>query len=174
MQPSNPSRFLASLLIALPLVVACGGTPDRDGDGDGDSSCTCNISYNDQSDTVSCGTGTCFSSDDRWAFCTATGDISWGDRTCVQDAWDDTTNASFTCDGTTTCAAGTYCAVKAGPTPRRSECRPIPGSCTPPSDERGYADCLFEDARNGTVCSGASELVTSSVYLPRAAEITCD
>ncbi len=180
---TNLSRHLSWLtIIALPLVISCASESSEpgnantgsSGNGNGTSSCQCDVSYDDQSETLSCGEGSCFGSDDRWAFCTPAGEVRWGKRTCIQDAWDDTKDAEFECDSSIKCKAGTYCAVKVGPAPRRSECLPLPASCTPPTDAAEYANCLFEDAKKATVCSGSPGLRTHSVYLPRAAEITCD
>jgi hypothetical protein len=139
------------------------------------SSCSCTATYNGREDTFACGTGSCFQdgSSDRWAFCTATGDLRWGNRNCVQDAWDDLGDTAFDCDGVATCPAGTYCAIRVGPEPRRTECRPLPTGCTPPRTERDYCDCLYADAATGVVCTGTRGTSVCEVYLPRTPSIAC-
>lgn len=180
MKTTNPSNLGTVLIVAASLAACDPAVSATDsgmvGADTRTSSCACTATYNGYEDTFACGTGSCFAdgSSDRWAFCTATGDLRWGNRNCVQDAWDDLGDTAFNCDDVATCPAGTYCVVRVGPVPRRHECRPVPTGCTPPLDERDYCDCLYADAAMGVVCAGTERRVTCDGYQPRTASISCE
>ena len=168
------SMVLLSLASTL---LACGETtPVTPGDGDsGPGDCTCTATVGDDTRELACGEATCVgpSGDDRWVTCSATGTLI-GDRLCIQDRWDATTSAPFDCDGQQTCPADTYCVVRAGAEPRRTECRPIPTSCTPPASDQEFCDCLEPDAISADVCDGTTGgLAGCNIFDPRRTEVLC-
>ena len=178
MKTTNPFNLSTVLIVAVGLAACDPALSTTDtgvvGADTRTSSCTCTATYNSAEDTFSCGTGSCFAAGDRWAFCTATGELRWGTRNCVQDAYDDLGDTAFDCDGVATCPPGTYCAIRVGPVPRRTECRAVPTGCTPPLNARDYCACLYADAAMGAVCADTVGTVSCNVYQPRTASIACD
>lgn len=141
----------------------------------GGGACTCDVMFNGAMRTLDCGERTCIgdSEDDRLVTCTSGGAVL-GERLCIQDQWDALESVAFDCGDNRECPAGTYCVLRYGPEPRRSECRAVPAACTPPRSAGQFCQCLEEDAINAEVCAGEGVETAGCAYdSPHAIEVGC-
>ena len=187
-------RFDLRLIFAVTLftsTIACSESSGGSGGGGGNASsgsttatgssttsggdCTCEVTIGEDTETLACGQSLCvgnFSDEERWATCTESG-ATLGEKSCIADQWADPKYVPFDCDGQETCPAGSYCVMRVGPVPRKTECRPLPSGCVHPTDANGLCDCLEKDALTSAICSGATD--RSSCHTdPEAPLLSCD
>ncbi len=155
---------------------ASGGTTTATGSGaTSGGDCTCEVTIGDDTKQLVCGQSLCVGSsadEERWATCTESG-ATLGNNSCIVDQWADPKFVSFDCDGQETCPAGSYCAMRVGPAPRETECRPLPADCLHPMDADQLCDCLEKDALTSAICSGATGYVSCQTDAA-APDLACD
>ena len=154
---------------------ASGGTTTTGSATTSGGSCTCNVTIGDDTKKLVCGQSLCVGStadEERWATCTQSG-ATLGNNNCVADQWADPKFVSFVCDGQDTCPAGSYCAMRVGPEPRKTECRPLPSDCLHPKDADQLCDCLEKDALTSSICTGATGKLSCRTDV-ESPELACD